>query len=244
MQPLPYRCNIGGFVDQPHIGKVMPSSMIVFQIWPDVELDERSGMATSTRNGIKRLAAMGVTHDSTREFIELSFAADNPPDRKYLSGSQDQFGILLPGVHRLHYSGGFWPDRIETIRSESIILWMEEHLSLKQTAPRPHTLGDTIFGANINQDTVAEMEKASDRAWRMLCDKCPDGLKSALIGVQQACEAMIPRFTPWYVRKDMDKLHRAGHGVCLMGAGGGGYALIASDDPVDGAIRFRIGREG
>ena len=52
---FPYRlCLAGGWIDQPWVSKIHPGSVVVAQIWPTMDFNNRSGLATSSRDfGIK-----------------------------------------------------------------------------------------------------------------------------------------------------------------------------------------------
>lgn len=43
------------------------------------------------------------------KLARMLFGAENPPGVKYISGSQDALGLMLPGINRLDYNGGYWP---------------------------------------------------------------------------------------------------------------------------------------
>src|SRR5512140_753945 len=48
---FPYRlCLAGGWIDQPWVSEVHPGSVVVAQIWPTMDFNDRSGLATSSRN--------------------------------------------------------------------------------------------------------------------------------------------------------------------------------------------------
>jgi len=47
---FPYRlCLAGGWIDQPWVSEIHPGSVVVAQIWPTLEFNDRSGLATSSR---------------------------------------------------------------------------------------------------------------------------------------------------------------------------------------------------
>jgi cytidyltransferase-like protein len=48
---FPYRlCLAGGWIDQPWVSKIYPGSVVVAQIWPTMDFNLRSGLATSSRD--------------------------------------------------------------------------------------------------------------------------------------------------------------------------------------------------
>ncbi len=140
MPNFPYKVALlGGFVDQPAIGRVCPASVVVVAVQTSGELDQRSGVATSTRN--TAIGLFGPRYPAwmtPRRLAEIVFACENPPDRQYLSGTIDALGLFEPGISRLDYAqGALWPAAIQPISDDRILHWLEKHLWLVQTRPRP-----------------------------------------------------------------------------------------------------------
>ena len=112
---FPYRlCLAGGWIDQPWVSEIHPGSVVVTQIWPDMDFNDRSGLATSSRKVGIQLWGDRYPEGDPEQNARLLFGAENPPGKKYISGSQDHLGLLMPGVNRLYYNGGFWPEKIES----------------------------------------------------------------------------------------------------------------------------------
>ena len=58
---FPYRlCLAGGWIDQPWVSEIHPGSVVVAQIWPIMDFNDRSGMATSSRKVGIRFGATGI----------------------------------------------------------------------------------------------------------------------------------------------------------------------------------------
>ena len=111
---FPYRlCLAGGWIDQPWVSKIHPGSVVVAQIWPTMDFNNRSGLATSSRDFAIRIWGDRYPDGDPVENAKILFGAENPPGTKYVAGSQDHLGLLMPGVNRLHYNGGYWPDYIQ-----------------------------------------------------------------------------------------------------------------------------------
>ena len=101
---FPYRlCLAGGWIDQPWVSKIHPGSVVVAQIWPTMDFNDRSGLATSSRNVAIKLWGDRYPDGDHEENARLLFGAENPPGKKYISGSQDHIGLLYPGINRLYY---------------------------------------------------------------------------------------------------------------------------------------------
>jgi cytidyltransferase-like protein len=111
---FPYRlCIAGGWIDQPWVSKMHPGSVVVAQIWPTMDFNDRSGLATSSRKVGIQIWGDRYPEGDHKQNAKLLFGAENPPGKAYVSGSQDQIGLLYPGINRLFYSGGYWPGRID-----------------------------------------------------------------------------------------------------------------------------------
>ena len=85
---FPYRiCIAGGWVDQPWISKKCAGSVVVAQIRPTIDFNDRSGMATSSRKIALDLWCGKVPAGDPIRNAKPLFGAENPPGTKYVSGS-------------------------------------------------------------------------------------------------------------------------------------------------------------
>ena len=71
------------------------------------------------------------------------------PGREEISGAQDAIGICFPGLTRHYYEGAYWPTEIESCHDESVLTWLEDHLSLINLWPRPPELD--LIGSSQNR---------------------------------------------------------------------------------------------
>ncbi len=135
---FPYRlCLAGGWIDQPWVSGIHPGSVVVAQIRPTIDFNDRSGLATSSRNvGIKIWGDRYPDGDHEQN-ARLLFDAENPRGKKYISGSQDHIGLLYPGINRLYYNGGYWPELIESTTGNDLCDWLSDVLWLVPLEPRP-----------------------------------------------------------------------------------------------------------
>jgi len=87
---FPYRlCIAGGWVDQPWVSEIYPGSVVVAQLWPTIEFNDRSGMATSSRKVAIEIWGNQYPNGDPKKNAQLLFGAENPPGTKHFSGSQD-----------------------------------------------------------------------------------------------------------------------------------------------------------
>ncbi|MBM82990.1 MAG: hypothetical protein CMJ78_20705 [Planctomycetaceae bacterium] len=237
---IPYRINIGGFVDQPYIGQVAskPVSVIVLPIWSDVALDRRSGLATSTRDQLVRLNRW-VQPVASKEIERLLFAFENPPGYDYLSGSMDAIGLTTHAVIRISYDGDFWPCEREEITAPEALTWIEQHLFLYQTGRRPDGLLSTMPKAPPHDTELQALGSAVDAAWTAIQTRDTASLGASLRLTFEAVQRIVPNFAPAELCEQVENLNARSHGCCPLGAGGGGYLLVAADDCPEGCQSFR-----
>ena len=137
MVTMPFRIDIaGGWLDQPYVSKYYPGPVITISIEPTVEFNDRSGMASSTRRAALDLWGPRLPAENPEKLAKILFAYDNPPGTKYISGSQDSIGIVMPGLNIAHYNGEYWPERIESVHDELVLQFIERAFYLVPLGPR------------------------------------------------------------------------------------------------------------
>ena len=99
-----------------------PGPVLTVSIEPTIEFNDRSGMASSTRRKAIDLWRTRPSRTATRSSSpSVLFSYENPPGTKEIAGSQDALGIVLPGLNRLDYEGGYWPSTIESVHDEATL---------------------------------------------------------------------------------------------------------------------------
>ncbi len=136
---IPYRIDLagGGWLDQPNVSSLYPGPVLTISIEPDYEFNDRSGMSTSSRKKAIELWQVDIPSGDKEKLAMTLFCFENPPGTKYISGSQDSLGIVLPGLNYLHYDGNFWPSKIESIHDNELLNWLENRLWLIPLYPPP-----------------------------------------------------------------------------------------------------------
>ena len=80
---FPYRlCLAGGWIDQPWVSEIHPGSVVVAQIWPTMDFNDRSGLATSSRKVGIQLWGDRYPDGDPEQNAKLLFGAENPPGKK------------------------------------------------------------------------------------------------------------------------------------------------------------------
>ncbi|MDP4292765.1 MAG: adenylyltransferase/cytidyltransferase family protein, partial [Bacteroidota bacterium] len=177
---FPYRiCIAGGWMDQPWVSEVYPGSVVVAQIWPTIDFNDRSGMATSSRKVASELWGNELPKGDMIRNAQLLFGAENPPYSSYISGSQDQIGILAPGINRLYYDGGFWPSRIDSCVDPEICEWLSSVLHMIPLEPRPEGY-DPIIIKHLDPEIVKELAESGNSCYESILKKDLNGLGKSM----------------------------------------------------------------
>jgi cytidyltransferase-like protein len=239
---LPYRIDLAGtWIDQPYVSKFHSGWAITLSLEPAIEFNERCGMSTSTRNAIKKLWPYELPAMHPEKLAQLAFRYENEPGRQEVSGAQDAIGICMPGLVRHFYHNDYWPEEIETCLDDSVLDWIEEHVSLRLLWPRPQGL-NLLKETYINAENVKALADAADGCWKAILAK---DLKQFAFYFNRSFEAQVkifPAMLPPEVKKILDEYKPLTLAQKLAGAGGGGYLVLVHDKPLDECIRITVRR--
>lgn len=237
---FPYRvCIAGGWMDQPWVSEIHHGSVVVAQLWPTIDFNDRSGMATSSRKVALELWDGKIPEGDPLRNARLLYGAENLPDTGYISGSQDHIGLMAPGINRLYYEGGYWPALIESCIDPDICDWLSQVLYLMPMDPRPEGY-DPLKDKNLNRSLVKELGESGDNCWKSILKKDVYGLGKAMTSSFLAWKKLLPYTVPDWVMHEMETKYFPNYPGAITSGSGGGYALIASDREIDGAIRIKI----
>ena len=237
---FPYRlCLAGGWIDQPWVSKIHPGSVVVAQIWPTMEFNDRSGLATSSRKiGIK-LWGDKYPEGDYMENAKLLFGAENPPGKLYVSGSQDQIGLLYPGINQLCYNGGYWPERIESTIQKDTCDWLSGVLNLVPLEPRPDGY-DPLKIMHLEKKLIRELGEAGNLCWDSILKKDVNGLGKALTNTLLSWKKILPLTVPDWVMHELETKYFPNYPGAITSGSGGGYIIVVSEKEIDGAIKIKV----
>jgi cytidyltransferase-like protein len=237
---FPYRvCIAGGWIDQPWVSEVNPGSVVVAQIWPTIDFNDRSGMATSSRKVAAEIWGVQIPEGDQVRNAQLLFGAENPPGSKYISGSQDQIGILVPGISRLDYNGNFWPLNLENTRDKETCDWLSQVLHLIPIAPRPEGY-DPLIVQNLKPVFVEELGDSGKKCYDAILARNVKMLGESMTESFYAWRKILPNTVPDWILKEMEHKYIRKYAGAITSGCGGGYAVVASEKPIDGAIKIKI----
>jgi len=237
---IPFRVELcGGWLDQPFVNSLCPGAVLTISIHPDYDFNGRSGMATSSRNRAIELWQTELPHGDPERHAKILFGVENPPGTTSVSGSQDQLGILLPGLNRLNYDNGYWPVSIDSVTDDETLRFIERNLYLVQLPLRPDGY-DVFADRNITKEAAGRLAVSADDAWKAIRAHDVRAWGAATTACLKAQRKMFPHVVSEEMDKMIDRYRDVACGWKLTGAGGGGYLLLVSEREIPGTIKIKI----
>lgn len=237
---FPFRlCLAGGWMDQPWVSEKHPGSVVVAQIWPTIDFNDRSGMATSSRKvGIELWGDTYPEGDPLRN-ARLLFGAENPPGSKYISGTQDHIGLLVPGITRLDYDGDFWPGHIENTADPETCEWLSEVLHLVPLKPRPEGY-NPIREKNLEPAIIKRLGDSGAACYEAIIKKDAKALGESMKETYLCWREMLPHTVPDWVWEEMQNHYFQEYSGAITSGSGGGYVVFPSEKEVEGTLKIKI----
>jgi len=240
---LPYRIELaGGWLDQPFVSKHYPGPVVTISLEPTLEFNERSGMASSTRRHMREIWGAKIPPGNYEKLAKILFCYDNPPGTKIISGAQDSIGLVFPGLAYAYFDGEYWPERIEHRLDEPLLSFVENALYLIPLGPR-YADFDVLTDTYINHKHAKALADATDENWTAILNQDIGKFGHSLRDMFDAQVAMFPSMMNKHVAEVIDEYRDKALGWKLTGAGGGGYLVLASDEPIPNAVRVIARRE-
>jgi cytidyltransferase-like protein len=237
---FPYRlCLAGGWMDQPWVSEVHPGSVVVAQIWPGQGFNDRSGMATSSRNVAIDLWGNQLPQGDPVRNAKLLFGAENPPGSEYISGSQDQLGLLVPGISRLDYNGTYWPGNIENTVDRETCDWLSRVLHLVPLQPRPEGY-NPILEKNLEIHLVKRLADSGVNCFEAIQKKDVILLGEAMKETFLTWRKMLPGTVPDWVMEEMETNYFPRYPGAITSGSGGGYIIFPSEKEIEGTLKIKV----
>lgn len=229
---IPYRLDLaGGWLDQPFVSRYAAGPVLTICLEPEIVFNERSGMATSTRNVAIGLWKDQLPEENSEKIAQIVFAVENPPGKTEIAGSQDAIGIVFTGLTKSQYTGEYWPHTIENIQEESILQFIENYVFLVPLGPRKSGY-NVLHNTYIEQRGAAALAKAANDCWDALHDMNLHAFAQAVTASFEAQIAMFPNMVDTDILESIRRYASIALGWKISGAGGGGYLVIVTDKPL------------
>lgn len=239
---MPYRIDLaGGWLDQPFVSSLHPGCVLTISLEPTVTFNERSGMATSTRNRAIELWGSRLPPGDPEQIAKILFSYDNPPGTKTVSGSQDAIGIVFPGLARAHYAGAYWHHRLDHITDNALLQFIEDALWLIPLKMRAADY-DPLEVQHLTEANARALAHAADACWDSLLARDLAGFGRAVLDSFKAQIALFPNSIDAEISAFIEAHRQDAFGWKLSGAGGGGYLILVSDKPIKHAFRINVRR--
>lgn len=240
---VPYRLDLaGGWLDQPFVSELGAGLVLTISLEPIIEFNERSGMASSSRRRAIELWQTELPEVDLEKQAKMLFAFENPPGTKIFAGSQDAIGIIYPGLNRLDYAGGYWPEKITPQLDERILRWLEQHLQLVPLGPREGDY-DVFKGRDLTRPKVAALAAAAEACWQAILNREVKEFGRRVRESFEAQVALFPQMSSPAIQKRIEQFAPGTLGWKLSGAGGGGYLVQVAERRLEGALTLTIRRQ-
>lgn len=247
---IPYRLALaGGWIDQPFVSQhnpTPPGSMVVVGLEPTTRFMDRCGMGTSTRRVAAQLWGDRLPERSPFDLMRELYVAENT-GKPEPSGSQDMAGLIYPGVNRLDYDatveGGTYPAHIESCRDPQVARWLEQVIYLVPVLQRPAGY-NPLEVKNLDSDWVRRLGQSGQNCYAAIVAKDLSGLGAAMNECMACWEAILPG-TVRHPTIQLDlmallRVYQARYPGVMYSGCGGGYLVVASDQPVPGGFQIKV----
>jgi len=240
---IPYRIDLaGGWLDQPWVSKHHPGPVITISLEATLEFNDRSGMASSTRRSAIELWGNRIPAGNYEKTARILFCYDNPPGTKIVSGSQDSIGIVFPGLARAYYEGGYWPVHIDHLQDPQALQFVENSLHLLTLGPRQPEF-DVLANTHIDADGARALAEAAEGCWAAILSQDIEKFGHYFRKSFEAQVAMFPNMMNAAMAALIEQYRDKVLGWKVSGAGGGGYLILVSAEPIPEAVRITARRE-
>ncbi len=240
---IPYRIDLaGGWLDQPWVSKYHPGPVITISLEATLEFNDRSGMASSTRRSAIDLWTNRIPTGDYEKLAKILFCYDNPPGTRIISGSQDSIGIVFPGLARAYYEGGYWPTHIDHVLDPQAVHFVENSLYLLTLGPRQPEF-DVLAETKIDAKGAQALAEPAEACWSAILAQDIQKFGHYFRESFEAQVAMFPHMLNKAMASLINEYQDKALGWKVSGAGGGGYLILVSDTPIQGAVRVTARRE-
>jgi hypothetical protein len=95
-----------------------------------------------------------------------------------------------------------------------------------------------LLEQNITLSGVRKLAESGELCWQSILKRDVKGLGRALTTTLEAWSEILPLTVPDYCWEEIKKYDD--HPGAVFSGSGGGYAIIASEEPVEGALKVKV----
>ena len=158
-------------MDQPWVSEVYPGSAVVAQIWPSMDFNNRSGLATSSRDvGIKIWGDRYPDGDPIQN-AKILFGAENPPGTKIYCRFAGPAWIASSRCERIILQWKLTgPRKIQSSVDRDICDWLSDVIYLVPLKPRPDGY-DPLKEMHLEKHFIKALGEAGDSCYDSILKK-------------------------------------------------------------------------
>lgn len=232
-------CIAGGWMDQPWVSEKASGSVVVAQLYPTMNFNDRSGMATSSRKVALELWGDEYPGGDPVRNAQLLFGAENPPGSQYISGTQDHIGLLVPGVTRIDYDGKYWPYNIENTVDQETCEWLSSVLNFAELQPRPDGY-DPLKTQNLDPKIIKRLGDSGKACYDAILKRDVKGLGESMKESLLCWREMMPNTVPDWVLEELEGNYFPKYSGAITSGCGGGYVVFPHEGEVEGAFKVKV----
>ena len=135
------------------------------------------------------------------------------------------------------------PQKIEKINDTKVLDWLERHLFLKQTFPRPEKYRVFSGDETFPESELREYAQLSSHMWDAIESRNLGKLIENTDKIRRIQQKLIPGYISESVSPLLEEYQSNGIGCKLMGAGGCGYMLLVGKEQPKDSQRITIRRQ-
>jgi hypothetical protein len=105
--------------------------------------------------------------------------------------------------------------------------------------PRPDGY-DPLKEMHLEKKLIKELGESGDLCWKSIMNKDLHGLGRALTNTFLSWKKILPLTVPDWVMEEMTTKYLPYYPGAITSGAGGGYIIVVSEKPVEGAIKIKV----
>ena len=93
---------------------------------------------------------------------------------------------------------------------------------------------------HLERPFIRELGESGERCWQSILKKDVNGLGKSLTDTLIAWKKILPMTVPDEILKEMEIKYFPNFPGAVTSGSGGGYVIVISDKPVEGAVKIKV----